>query len=52
MVSGGPVHHIDHVLCFYDFHISSASDHQALDPSGWGPPLCMVSSITVSIAAK
>ena len=52
MVSGGPVHYIDHALYFYDYHISSASDHQALDPSGWGPLLYMVSSITVNIAAK
>lgn len=22
--------------CFYHYHVSSASDHQALDPGGWG----------------
>ena len=28
-----------HLLCTYFYHycISSTSDHQALDPGGWGP---------------
>ena len=28
-----------HLLCayFYYYYISSTSDHQALDPGGWGP---------------
>jgi len=25
-----------HALYFYYYHISSTSDHQALDPGGWG----------------
>ena len=25
------------VLYFYYYYISSTSDHQALDPGGWGP---------------
>ena len=27
------------VLYFYDYYISSTSDHQALNPRGWGPLL-------------
>ena len=30
-------HHIYCVLYFYNYYISSTSDHQALDPRGWGP---------------
>lgn len=52
MVSGGPVYYIDHALYCYYYHISSTSDHQALDPSVWGPLLYMVNSIMVSIASK
>ena len=31
------VHHIYCACCFYYYYISSSSDHQALDPGGWGP---------------
>ena len=31
------VHYIYHVLHFYYYYISSTSDHQSLDPEGWGP---------------
>ena len=31
------VHYIHCVLYYY--YISSTSDHQALDPGGWGPPV-------------
>lgn len=24
-------------LCLYHYHVSSASNHQVLDPGGWGP---------------
>ena len=33
------VHYIYCVLHFCCYHISSTSDHQALDPGGWGPLL-------------
>ena len=33
------VHYIYCALNFYCYHISSTSDHQALDPRGWGPLL-------------
>ena len=52
MVSGGPVYYTDHALCFYYYDIRSTSDHQALDPSVWGPLLYMVSSIMVNIASR
>ena len=29
-------HYIDCAFCFYYYYISSALDHQALDPGGWG----------------
>ena len=32
-----PVHYMYCALCFYYSYISSTSDHQALDPEGWGP---------------
>ena len=31
------VHYIYCALSFYYYYISSTSDHQALDPRGWGP---------------
>ena len=31
------VHYIYCVLYFYYYYISSTSDHQVLDPGGWGP---------------
>ena len=31
------VHYIYYALYFYYYHISSTSDHEALDPGGWGP---------------
>ena len=31
------VHYIYYALYFYVYYISSTSDHQALDPRGWGP---------------
>ena len=31
------VHYIPCALYFYYYYISSTSDHQALDPRGWGP---------------
>ena len=33
------VHCIYCVLYFYYYYICSTSDHQALDPGGWGPLL-------------
>ena len=30
-------HYIYCALYFYYYYISSTSDHQALDPGGWGP---------------
>ena len=33
------VHYIYHVLYFYCNYINSTSDHQALDPGGWGPQI-------------
>ena len=33
------VHYIYCALYFYYYYISSTSDHQALDPGGWGPCL-------------
>ena len=30
-------HHVYRVFYFYCYYISSTSDHQALDPGGWGP---------------
>ena len=36
-------HYIHCVLYFYYYYISSTSDHQALDPGGWGP---LVQAIT------
>ena len=30
-------HYIYYALYFYYYYISSTSDHQALDPGGWGP---------------
>ena len=32
-----PAHYIYCVLYFYYYYISSTSNHQALDPGGWGP---------------
>ena len=32
------VHYIYCALYFYYYYISSTSDHQALDPGGWGTP--------------
>ena len=32
-------HYIYCALNFYFYYISSTSDHQALDPRGWGPQL-------------
>ena len=34
------VHYIYCALYFYNYIISSTSDHQALDSGGWGPLLC------------
>ena len=31
------VHYMFCALYFYYYYISSTSDHQALDPRGWGP---------------
>ena len=31
------VHYVYCALYFYYYYISSTSDHQALDPRGWGP---------------
>ena len=31
------VHHMCCALYFYYYYISFTSDHQALDPRGWGP---------------
>ena len=31
------VHYIYCAFCFYYYYICSTSDHQALDPGGWGP---------------
>ena len=31
------VHYLYCALYFYYYYISSTSDHQALDPGGWGP---------------
>ena len=31
------VHYIYHAFYFYYYYISFTSDHQALDPGGWGP---------------
>ena len=31
------VHYIHCALYFYYYYISCSSDHQALDPGGWGP---------------
>ena len=40
MVSGLiQVNYIYCALYFYYYYISSTSDHQALDPQGWGPLL-------------
>ena len=36
------VHYIYCVLYFYYYYISSISDHQALDPRGWGPLLYLL----------
>ena len=36
------VHHIYCAIYFYSYHISSTSDHQALDLGGWGPLLYMM----------
>ena len=33
------VHYIYCALNFHYYYISSTSDHQALDPGGWGPLL-------------
>ena len=33
------MHYIYCALYFYYYHIGSTSDHQALDPRGWGPLL-------------
>ena len=33
------VHYIYRALYFYYYYINSTSDHQALDPGGWGPLL-------------
>ena len=33
------VHHTYCALYFYYYYISSTSDHQALDPGGWGPQI-------------
>ena len=40
------VHYIYPALYFYDYYISSTSDHQALDSGGWGPLLwrCLCTS--------
>ena len=35
-----------HALYAYCCYISSTSDHQALDPRGWGPPLWTTTPIT------
>ena len=32
-----PAHYIYCILYFYYYYISSTSNHQALDPRGWGP---------------
>ena len=38
-------HYIYWALYFYCYYISSTSDHQALDPGGWGPLLYRASSL-------
>ena len=40
------VHYFYPALYFYDYYISSTSDHQALDSGGWGPLLwrCLCTS--------
>ena len=38
------VHYISCALYFYYYYISSTSDHQALDPRGWGVPVLVLSS--------
>ena len=35
-------YYIYYALYFYYYHISSTSDHQALDPGGWGALLFRV----------
>ena len=37
-----PVHYVYYALCSYYYYISPTSDHQALDPGGWGPLLCRI----------
>ena len=34
-------HHTDFALYFYYYYISSTSEHQELDPRGWGPLLSL-----------
>ena len=38
-------HYIHCAIYFYCYYISSTSDHQALDPGGWGPLLYRASSL-------
>ena len=39
------VHYVYCALYFYYYYISSTSDHQALDPGGWGPLLLVCMSL-------
>ena len=39
------VHYIYCAVYFYYYYISPTSDHQALDPGGWGPLLYKVVGI-------
>ena len=41
------VHYVYWALYFYYYYISSTSDHQALDPGGWGPLLLVCMSLVL-----
>ena len=38
------VHYI-YCTCYFYYHIRTTSDHQALDPGGWGPLLSYVAYV-------
>ena len=39
------VHYIYCILYFYSYYIISTSEHQALDPGGWGPMIYTIVTV-------
>ena len=46
------VHYMYCALYFYYYQISSTSDHQALDPGGWGPLPYITSQFVIPLGGS